>query len=181
MGTRADSLNDEQIGFIHAQHVFFVGTAAHDGTVNISPKGADSLRVIDPNSILWLNLTGSGNETAAHLRETNRITLMWCAFEGAPRILRAYGTARTVHPHEAGWQDCAQVIPAVGGARQYLRVSIDLVQTSCGFGVPLMDFRADRDTLARWAETKGDAGVRDYWDQKNRVSLDGRPTGIFGD
>jgi hypothetical protein len=120
----------------------------------------------------------AGNETAAHLRDTNRMTLMWCAFDGLPRILRVYGSAETIHPRDAQWAACAGLIPPPVGARQYFRVHVDLVQTSCGYAVPLMDFVEDRQVLTQWAEKRGSEGVRDYWSEKNRISLDGLPTGI---
>jgi hypothetical protein len=176
MSDRFDSLSEEHQRFIAVQHVFFVATAAREGRVNLSPKGGASLRVTGPNEILWLNLTGSGNETAAHLLDTNRITLMWCAFEGPPQILRVYGNASPIYPDDAAWDDSTRQIPASTGARQYFSVAIDLVQTSCGYAVPLLDYRSDRTALDKWTEKKGSAGIRDYWDEKNAVSLDGKPT-----
>jgi hypothetical protein len=175
MADQYDSLGDDHRRFIEKQPVFFVATAAREGRVNISPKGGPTLVVLDPRRLLWLNLTGSGNETAAHLLDTNRITLMWCAFEGAPLILRVYGRARAIHPEDAEWQACSDRLPAQLGARQYFRVDIDLVQTSCGYAVPLMDYREDRTALTKWAEKKGEDGLRDYWRDANARSLDGLP------
>jgi hypothetical protein len=180
MAEQFDALSPELIEWIAGQHLFFVASAARDGRVNVSPKGQDSLRVLGGREILWLNLTGSGNETAAHLRECNRMTLMWCAFEGLPRILRVYGGADVVHPRDAAWADCARLLPPPVGARQYFRVHVDLVQTSCGYAVPLMDYVEDRQVLAQWAEKRGEQGIRDYWQEKNRSSIDGLPTGIAG-
>jgi hypothetical protein len=168
----------QQVG--SALDVFFVGSAAADGRVNVSPKGKDSLRVLDPTALLWLNLTGSGNETAAHLRELNRITLMWCAFEGPPRILRVYGTAAVVHPRDPAWAECEAMLPTVPGARQYFRVAIDLVQTSCGYAVPMMTWTADRTALTKWSEKRGPEGLEQYWRDRNTASLDGFETGILG-
>ena len=179
MSEKFDALTDDHLAFIRAQKIFFVGTAAREGRVNVSPKGQESLAVLGPREILWLNLTGSGNETAAHLRSSNRLTLMWCAFEGPPLILRAYGSAVTVHPRDPEWADCAAVIPPPPGARQYFRVSVDLVQTSCGYAVPQFDYREDRTALTRWAEKKGDQGIARYWSEHNGSSLDGLPTGIL--
>ena len=178
MGDRFKSLSDELTTWIESQHMFFVATAAKEGSVNVSPKGQDSLRILSPNELIWLNLTGSGNETAAHLLDTNRITLMWCAFEGPPRILRVYGTATTVHPRDSAWEICNQLIPAQVGARQYYRVAIDMVQTSCGYAVPFMDFKEDRKVLEMWSEKKGPEGIAQYWQDKNTTSIDGFPTGI---
>ena len=180
MAEQFESLSAELIEWIDRQHVFFVGTAARDGCVNVSPKGRDSLRVLNEREILWMNLTGSGNETAAHLQDVNRMTLMWCAFEGLPRILRVYGEAQTIHPRDEAWAACTAQIPAPVGARQYFRLRLDLVQTSCGYAVPFMDYVEDRDVLARWAEKRGEDGIRDYWAEKNQVSLDGLPTHVLG-
>ncbi len=179
MAEQFASLSKELTDWIHAQHVYFVATAAKDGRVNVSPKGQDSLRVTGPNQLCWLNLTGSGNETAAHLLDSNRITLMWCAFDGLPRILRIYGTAQTVHERDDQWAHCSAIIPAPTGARQYYLVDIDLVQTSCGYAVPFMDFVEDRKVLSQWADKRGQAGVRDYWQEKNQYSIDGLPTQII--
>ena len=180
MAEQFPSLSAELTDWIHAQHVFFVGTADVDGRVNVSPKGMDSLAVTGANEVLWLNLTGSGNETAAHVQGVNRITLMWCAFAGPPRILRVYGSAQIIHPRDDDWARCTEVLPAVLGARQYVRVNVDLVQTSCGYAVPLMDYQEDRQVLAMWADKRGEDGIRDYWAEKNQRTIDGKPTGILG-
>ena len=180
MGQRFEALEDKHADFIAAQRMFFVGTAGAEGRVNVSPKGMDSLRVLGPNRIVWLNLTGSGNETAAHVLENNRMTVMWCAFEGKPLILRAYGTASVVHPRDDQWDPYMALFgEAVPGSRQFFELDIDLVQTSCGFGVPLYDYVDERETLRKWAVSKGPDGVASYWQEKNQTSLDGKTTGIF--
>lgn len=179
MSDKFPSLSIALSEFITRQHMFFIATAAKNGRVNMSPKGHESLRVLGPNEILWLNLTGSGNETAAHLLDSNRMTIMWCAFEGPPQILRVYGEAKTIHPNHPDWNSCAKLIPAPISARQYFKLKIDLVQTSCGFTVPLMDYQQDRDILEKWAENRGEDGVRKYWQDKNTTSIDGFPTGIL--
>jgi hypothetical protein len=166
-------------GFIEKQKVFFVGTAAPDGRVNISPKGMDTLRVLGPRRLVWLNLTGGENESAAHLRETARMTLMWCAFEGSPMILRAYGTAAVIHPRDPAWEELARLFPMLPGARQIFDLTVDLVLRSCGMGVPLFEFRGPREALVRWAEKIGDSGIKQFWQQNNQVSLDGKPTGLL--
>ncbi len=178
MAEQFASLSQELIDWIDQQHIYFVATAAQRGRVNLSPKGQDSLRVVDGNQLIWLNLTGSGNETAAHLLDTNRMTLMWCAFEGLPRILRIYGSADTIHPRDADWAACAALLPPPVGARQYFKLNIDLVQTSCGYAVPFMDYVEDREVLSNWAEKRGEQGIQDYWREKNQVSIDGLPTQI---
>lgn len=167
------------IKFIERQPLFFVATAAPDGRVNVSPKGLDSLRVLGPNRIVWMSLSGSGNETAAHLREADRITLMFCAFEGDALILRTYGTARTLHPRDACWDDLAGLFPAMSGSRQIFDMSIDLVQTSCGTGVPVMAYQGQRGPreLLPFYEQMGPDGVERYWARKNAVSIDGKDTG----
>lgn len=180
MAEQYPALNPELAQWIDKQHLFFVASAARDGRVNLSPKGQNSLKVIDDKTLLWLNLTGSGNETAAHLLDINRMTLMWCAFEGAPRILRVYGSAQVIHPRDPEWSDCTQQIAAPLGARQYFRVHIDLVQTSCGYAVPLMDFVEDRRALTLWTEKRGPEGIETYWADKNATSLDGQDTHILG-
>ena len=181
MGKKYKEITDDLKAFIEAQKLFFVGTATAGGRINVSPKGMDSLRVLDRNRIVWLNLTGSGNETAAHVRELNRMTLMFCAFEGSPLILRLYGTAKVIHTRDAEWQDLYSHFRPLPGARQIFDMDIDLVQTSCGMGVPLFDYAGDREQLIDWAVRKGDAGLKQYWKGKNRTSLDGKPTDIMED
>lgn len=177
MGKQFTEIRDGIKDFIHNQNIFFVGTAAPDGRVNVSPKGMDSLRVIDPNTVVWLNLTGSGNETAAHLLKTNRMTIMFCAFEGAPLILRLYGTANIFHPRDAEFNTYSDLFPEYIGSRQIFKMHVDLVQTSCGYGVPLMDFKEERTRLKEWGEKKKDV-MEDYWEKKNSLSIDGFETGI---
>ena len=178
MGQQFSVISERLRTFIEAQHVYFVGTAARDGRVNISPKGLDSLRVLGPDRVVWLNGTGSGNETAAHLLDVPRMTIMFCSFDAKPLILRLYGTARAIHAGDAEWTDLLALFPPMQGSRNIFVLDIDLVQTSCGFGVPFMDFQADRETMAQWAAKKGADGVAAYQQEKNRVSLDGLPTGL---
>lgn len=178
MGKRYQALEKGHIDFIRRQPLYFVASAAPQGRVNLSPKGLDTLRVLDRKRILWLNLTGSGNETAAHLRQDARMTLMFCAFTGPPLILRCYGQARTVHPRDNDWVDLYRHFEPVPGARQIFDLAIDLVQTSCGMGVPLLDVVSQRDALPAWGQHKGEDGLHDYWREHNRISLDGLPSGI---
>ena len=173
-----ESITDRLRAFIEQQHVFFVGTAARDGRVNVSPKGLDSLRVLGPNRVAWLNLTGSGNESAAHVLDTNRMTLMFCSFERTPLIVRLYGTATEVQPDQPEWAELAQHFPDLPGARQIFDVDVELVQTSCGFGVPQMSLDLERDLLTTWARKKGPDGLTAYHAEKNLVSIDGLPTGM---
>jgi len=164
--------------FIRQQKIFFVATAAPDGRINLSPKGRDSLRVLGANRVAWLNLTGSGNETAGHLLEKNRMTLMFCAFEGPEMILRLYGPAKIVHPRDAAWAELFPLFPPIPGARQIFDMTIDAAQTSCGLAVPLFEFKGQRDGLTKWAEGKGGKGLREYWGSKNLHTIDGKPTGM---
>ncbi len=174
-----DTLSPELQEFIHNQKIFFTGTAAAEGRINVSPKGMDSLKVLGPDKLIWLNLTGSGNETAAHIRQVNRLTLMWCAFEGKPLILRVYGSARAIHPGKEQWEEYLDHFTETAGARQVFEVQIESVQTSCGFAVPYMDYKEDRPILKDWAEKAGKEGVKEYWGKKNVTSIDGLETGIF--
>ena len=178
MGQKFDALSEKHIRFIEAQKIFFVGTATADSRIIVSPKGMDSFRVLGPNRVAWLNLTGSGNETAAHVQQSPRMTLMFCAFEGDPLILRLYGQARAIHQGDAEWDELYARFTPLPGARQIFDVAVDLVQTSCGFGVPFFDFAGERETLSNWAEKKGEAGIRQYWEDRNRQSLDGIPSHI---
>ena len=179
MGQRYSELSQDLIQFVWNQSIFFVATASAEGRVNLSPKGMDSLRVFGPNTVAWLNVTGSGNETAAHLLENDRMTIMFCAFEGKPMILRLYGQAKAYHARDAEWGELAQRFEMIPGARQIFVLNIDLVQTSCGMGVPYFEYKGERHQLTDWAEKKGAEGISEYWEKKNQLSLDGKPTGIF--
>ncbi|WP_111310063.1 pyridoxamine 5'-phosphate oxidase family protein [Confluentibacter sediminis] len=181
MGKKLDFITDELKEFIENQKIFFVGTASNDGRVNVSPKGTDSFRVINMNKIVWLNLTGSGNETAAHLIKNNRMTIMFCAFEGKPLILRLYGHAKIYHKRDNDYYKYSNLFPDNIGARQIIEMDVNLVQTSCGFAVPFMDFKEERTTLNAWAEKQGKDKIEDYWKNKNTISIDGFETKILED
>jgi hypothetical protein len=178
MSAQFTALTERHEKFIAAQQLFFVATAARDGRVNVSPKGLDTFRVLCPNRVVWLNGTGSGNETAAHLLDTPRMTIMFCSFAREPLILRLYGAARAVHPPEEEWSELAGLFPPIRGARNIFLLDVDLVQTSCGYGVPLFEHLAQRTLMDGWAKKKGEDGIGAYWHEKNRVSLDGLPTGL---
>jgi hypothetical protein len=179
MGQQYSELSERHITFISAQKIYFVGTATADSKVNISPKGMDSFKVLDHKTIAWLNFTGSGNETAAHVQTHPRMTIMFAAFEGNPMILRLYGNATVVHHHDPEWHKLYGLFSPAIGARQVFKLSIEMVQTSCGMSVPFFDYVAEREQLADWAVKKGEEGIRDYWQQKNQLSLDGIPTNIL--
>jgi hypothetical protein len=177
MGKVVECITEELQAFIEAQPLFFVATAplSPAGHVNLSPKGLDCFRVLSRSRIAYLDLTGSGNETAAHLQENARITFMFCAFEGPPRILRLYGIGGLVLPGQTQWAELAALFPEYPGVRQIVVADVERVQTSCGFAVPLMEYVGQRDTLLRWAEARGD-DLRRYRQEKNARSMDGLPT-----
>jgi hypothetical protein len=169
---------DAELGaWIEMQHVFFVATAPNsaEGHINCSPKGGDSFRVIGPLEVAYQDYTGSGAETAAHLRENGRIVVMFCAFDGNPEVVRLHGRGETIVPGDPRYAGLATLFPAKIGTRAIVHIELDRVSTSCGFAVPLLGYRADRDTLARWAAAKGEAGLAEYRAQKNARSIDGLP------
>jgi hypothetical protein len=172
-----DAITPELASFIEEQSLFFVGTAplSSAGHVNLSPKGLDTLRILSPDRVAYLDLTGSGNETAAHLLENGRITFMFCSFGRFPKILRLYGRGRAVLPGGAEWPAYAELFPQLPGARQIIVADLEFMQTSCGHGVPVMELVEERDLLNRWAEAKGSAGLRAYRLEKNARSIDGLP------
>jgi len=181
MGKKLDFITTELQEFIEKQKIFFVGTASDKGRVNVSPKGTDSFRVVGKNKIVWLNLTGSGNETAAHLLKNNRMTIMFCAFEGKPLILRLYGKAKIYHKRDGDFYNYSKLFPENVGSRQIIEMEVDLVQTSCGFAVPFMNFQEERTTLNSWAEKQGEKKIKEYWQNKNTISIDGFETKIIED
>jgi hypothetical protein len=166
MGRTYREITGKLKAFIEEQKLFFVGTAAADGRINVSPKGLDSLRVLDSNRVMWLNLTGSGNETAAHVRELDRMTLMFCAFEGKPLILRLYGHARAIHRHDADWKTSYALFNSLPGARQIFDMQVDLVQTSCGMGVPLYRYADDRKSSLTGLHAWGKPGCKSTGQKK---------------
>lgn len=179
MGTLFSELEPGQIEFIQDQKIFFVATAAEKGTVNLSPKGLDTLCVINKNKIAWLNLTGSSNETSAHIQQNPRMTLMFCAFKGPPKILRLYGRASMLHRAEEKWENHLNLFPCSAGARQIFILTIESIQSSCGTAVPLYGYQGDRRAFLLSAQKKEDKGIASYWKKKNLTSLDGFPTSIL--
>lgn len=182
MGQKFTRIDAAHRAFIKQQHIFFVASATAGSRVNVSPKDAASLRVLDPNHVAYLDQTGSGNETAAHLRAHGQLTMMFCALAGAPLILRLYGHGRTLPRGSAAYAE--MLTGEFGGteppgARQIIVLDVELVQTSCGYGVPLFDFASERTTLVRWAEAKGAEGLAQFWRRENTTSVDGLPTGIL--
>ena len=176
MGNHLKKLNPALKNFIENQKIFFVGTARTSGTVNVSPKGMDTFRIVNNNKIVWLNLTGSGNETAAHLLENNRMTIMFCSFEKTPLILRLYGKAQIYHENDQIYKEQIGLFRDFTGARQIIEMDINLVQTSCGYAVPFMEFKEERTQLNESDIKKGRADVKKYWEDHNTLSLDGFKT-----
>jgi len=179
VGQQYSEISDKNIQFISEQKIFFVGTATKDSRVNISPKGMDSFKVLGPNRVIWLNVTGSGNETSAHIQNDNRMTIMFLAFDGNPNILRLYGQARVIHKNDAEWNDLSSHFTLLPGTRQIFDVSVDLVQNSCGMSVPLYSYAEDRNQLKDWAIKQGNDGLEEYWEKKNQKSIDGLETKIL--
>ena len=174
-------IEDTHRDFIRRQRIFFTASAAAGSRVNVSPRSTDTLRVLGPNSVAYLDRTGSGNETSAHIAAGGRLTMMLCAFDGPPTILRLYGRGRIVHRGSAEY--ARLLADAFGGdeplgARQIVILDVDLVQTSCGYGVPLFDYRDERPSLDNWARSKGEAGLVEYRRKNNRHSIDGLPTDL---
>lgn len=178
MGKSFKSILPEHEVFIAKQRIFFVGSAplSGEGHVNLSPKGHDVLRILNENEVTYLDLTGSGNETSAHLEENGRITIMFTAFEGPPMILRLYGQGRVILPETPEWETLAPKFTLLPGARQIIAVNVHEVKTSCGFSVPFYNYEGERNTLQKWAVNKGDEGLLAYWQEKNMTSMDGMPT-----
>ena len=178
MGKQYQVLSEQLINFINDQKMFFVATAGAETRINLSPKGLDTFHIIDPSRVIWLNLTGSGNETAAHVLEQPRMTIMFCAFEDKPLILRLYGQARAIYEGDDDWDRYFDLINHTGGARQIFELTIEMVQSSCGFGVPLYEYQGQRELLDKWSSLKKKEDLKAYWEKKNSTSIDGKPTGI---
>jgi hypothetical protein len=177
MGKVYEAIDERLAEWIGSQHLFFVATASlsREGSVNLSPKGLDSFVILDPHSVAYLDLVGSGAETVAHLRENGRITILFCSFEGSPRLLRLYGRGEVLEPGDEGFEPLLARFPQHPGIRSMIRVSVTRIADSCGFGVPLYRFEGERTQLIAWAERKGEKGLREYQLENNRVSVDGLP------
>lgn len=171
-------LEEKLVNFINEQKIFFCATADAKGRINLSPKGMDTFRILDPRTVGFLSLTGSGNETAAHLKNDGRITIMFCSFTAQPLILRIYGAGRCIYPHEPEWNAFSGEFQQLPGTRQIFVIEIESVQTSCGYSIPFFEFKGERDALVRWSEQKGEDGIRQYWRDKNLTSIDGLNTGM---
>jgi hypothetical protein len=184
MAKRFATIETSHQEFIRRQRIFFTASTAPNARVNLSPRGTDCFAVLDERAVAYLDRTGSGNETAAHLKADGRLTIMFCAFEGPPNILRLYGRGEVIRRGSEAYGELLK--SAFGGAeprgaRQMGRRDVDLVQKSCGYGVPQFDYRGERPSLDNWARSKGEDGLEAYWREKNVVSMDGLATGLFDD
>ncbi len=180
MAKFSDIIRPQDIAFIQKQKMFFTATAPlnPDGHINLSPKGMDSFRVIGPGKVAYLDLNGSGNETSAHLLENRRITIMFCAFDGPPNILRLYGHGYTVLPGTAEWAALSPHFDLPIEVRQIIVADVYQVQNSCGYSVPFYDYTGERDHAQKWVDKKGKEGLEQYRQDNNLVSLDGLPTAL---
>ncbi|MBE7549838.1 MAG: pyridoxamine 5'-phosphate oxidase family protein [Anaerolineales bacterium] len=174
-------LNEKLGKFIAAQPMFFVATAPAEGRINLSPKGMDTFRCLDHKTVAYLDLVGSGNETAAHIAENGRLTMMFCSFDDKPLVVRLSGRARVIHQRDTDWAELYSCFEPYPNARQIIVLDIALVQTSCGFGVPVFEFKRRRTNMSEWAEQRGEAGLIRYQRQHNQKSIDGLPTKLFED
>jgi hypothetical protein len=177
MGTKYELVDESLQKFIEAQSIFFVGTAPlnREGHVNISPKGLNTFRILGPRRVAYLDLTGSGIETVAHLKENGRIVLMFCAFQGPPKIVRLYGKGTVVEPHQPEFATLKNYFDRMEGERAIISVELNRISNSCGYSVPLLKHEADRQQLSAWARNRGDEGLRQYRNEKNRKSIDALP------
>jgi len=179
MATKFDKINKEHIAFIEAQKMFVIGSAGKNGFINVSPKGMDTFKIIDENTVVWLNLTGSGNETSAHVQENGRMTIMFNSYDNAPLILKLYGQATVIHESDDRWDEMAVYFEPQIGARQFFEMKVELVLTSCGYAVPKYKYIGERNTLKKWSDKKGREGIKQYWKDNNVLTLNGVETNIM--
>jgi hypothetical protein len=177
MGKNYPEIDAKIVDWVGRQKMFFVATAplSGDGMVNCSPKGMDTFRILGPRTVAYLDLTGSGAETIAHLRENGRVVIMFCAFEGPPDIYRLHGRGEALARGTPGYDALIEHFDELPGARSIIRIAVDRISDSCGYSVPLYAYQGDRDGLIKWAEAKGEAGIADYQRQNNQTSVDGLP------
>ncbi len=179
MAVKFDSINKEHKAFIEAQKMYVIGSAGAEGFINVSPKGMDTFKIVDENTVVWLNYTGSGNETSAHVQENGRMTIMFNSYDKAPMILKLYGQATVIHEKDERWDEMSAYFEPHVGTRQFFEMNVELVLTSCGYGVPQYEYKGERNTLKKWADKKGREVIREYWAENNTVTLDGVETHIL--
>ena len=179
MAVKFESINKAHKEFIEKQKMYVIGSAGAEGFINVSPKGMDSFKIIDENTVVWTPHTGSGNETSAHVQENGRMTIMFNSFDKTPMILKLYGKATVIHDADERWGELSSYFVEFIGARQFFELKVELVLTSCGFGGPQYKYIGERNKLQKWAEKKGREGMKSYWSEKNVESLDGVPTKVM--
>ena len=179
MAVKFESINEKHQAFIEKQKMFVIGSAGAEGLINVSPKGMDSLKILDEKTVIWLNYTGSGNETSAHVQENGRMTIMFNSYDKTPMILKLYGQAEVFHSADEAWEDLIAYFPKTDGARQIFKLHVELLLTSCGFAVPKYEFIEERKTLEKWAEKEGEKGIQKYWSENNRETLEGTKTNVM--
>jgi len=179
MAIKFESINKEHKAFIEKQKMFVIGSAGADGFINVSPKGMDTLRILDDKTVIWLNYTGSGNETSAHVQENGRMTIMFNSYDNTPMIMKLYGQAKVFHSADKDWNTLIAHFPKTEGARQVFKLHVELLLTSCGYAVPKYEFVEERKTLEKWVEKKGQKGIKEYWQENNLETLDGVKTNVM--
>ena len=179
MAVKFESINKAHKEFMEKQKMFVIGSAGDDSFINVSPKGMDSFKIMDENTVVWMNHTGSGNETSAHVQENGRMTIMFNSFDKAPMILKLYGKATVIHEKDEEWEEMSSHFTAFIGVRQFFEMKVELVLTSCGFGVPQYKYIGERNSLKKWAEKQGREGIKTYWSEKNVETLNGVKTNIL--
>ena len=179
MAIKFESINKAHRDFIEKQKMFVIGSAGADGFINVSPKGMDTLRILDDKTVIWLNYTGSGNETSAHVQENGRMTIMFNSYDNAPMIMKLYGQAEVFHSADNDWDELIAHFPKTEGARQIFKLHVELLLTSCGYAVPKYDFVEERKTLEKWVEKKGKEGIKEYWQENNLETLNGVKTNVM--
>ncbi len=179
MAVKFESINKEHKEFIGKQKMFVIGSTGAKGFINVSPKGMDSFKIVNENTVVWMNHTGSGNETSAHVQENGRMTIMFNSFDKVPMILKLYDKATVIHEKDERWEEVSSHFIEFVGARQFFELNVELVLTSCGFGVPQYKYIGERNKLQKWAEKKGREGMKAYWSEKNVETLDGVLTNVM--
>ena len=179
MAIKFESINKAHREFIEKQKMFVIGSAGAEGFINVSPKGMDTFRILDEKTVIWLNYTGSGNETSAHVQENGRMTIMFNSYDNAPMIMKLYGQAEVFHSADNDWDELIVHFPKIEGARQIFKLHVELLLTSCGYAVPKYEFVEERKTLEKWVEKKGEAGIKEYWQENNLETLNGVKTNVM--
>ncbi|CAA6818698.1 MAG: Pyridoxamine 5'-phosphate oxidase [uncultured Sulfurovum sp.] len=179
MAVKFKTINKVHKEFIEKQKMFVIGSAGAEGFINVSPKGMDTFKIIDEHTVVWLNHTGSGNETSVHVQENGRMTIMFNSFDKAPMILKLYGTAEVIHDADERWDEMCTYFNEFLGARQFFELKVELVLTSCGFGVPQYKYIGERNKLEKWAKRVGREGMKVFWTEKNVETLDGEKTNVL--